>query len=65
MKNRLLSYCEDYARAPAMYDIESEQYLVRRYQDLQLRSTSELRLSRLCTQPGSGDQAIITLSSQP
>ena len=65
MKNRFLTFCEDYALAPTMYDIKSEQPLVERYQDLQLRNTSELRLSTLCSQPGSNDSTVIAVSTQP
>ncbi len=65
MKNRLLSFCEDYAQAPAMYDIQSEQLLASRYQGLQLRNTSELRLANLCLQPGGDGPSVIAVSTQP
>jgi len=48
MKERLLGYCGDYFQAPEQYDIEDEAPLHDRYADLQLRDTSELRLSHLC-----------------
>jgi hypothetical protein len=65
MKDRFLTFCDEYAKQPARYDIESEQRLAERYQNLKLRNTSELRLSNLCTQPGSGESAVVAASSQP
>jgi hypothetical protein len=50
MKERLLGYCDDYALAPERYDIPDEEPLKQRYADLQLRETSELRLSNLCAE---------------
>ena len=52
MKERLLGYCGDYFQAPEQYDIEDEAPLHDRYADLQLRDTSELRLSHLCPAQG-------------
>jgi hypothetical protein len=48
MKKRLLDFCGDYFQAPEHYDIDNEPPLKDRYSDLQLRDTSELRLSQLC-----------------
>ena len=48
MKERLLGYCDDYYQSPERYDIPDEDPLLERYADLQLRDTSELRLSNLC-----------------
>jgi hypothetical protein len=49
MRERLLTYCGDFYAAPERYDIPDEHPLQTRYFDLlQLRKTSELRLSRLC-----------------
>ena len=65
MKNRLLTFCADYAHSPSMYDIESEQQLAERYSILQLRDTSELRLSSLCEQSSPGETTAVASSSQP
>ena len=48
MKQRLLGFCDDYFVAPERYDISNEQPLMARYAALQLRDTSDLRLSNLC-----------------
>jgi hypothetical protein len=48
MKERLLKFCPDYFQAPELYTIQDEELLKQRYVDLQLRETSELRLSNLC-----------------
>jgi hypothetical protein len=48
MKQRLLGFCDDYFVAPERYDISNEQSLRARYAALQLRDTSDLRLSNLC-----------------
>jgi hypothetical protein len=48
MQERLQTFCGDYSRAPEMYSIEDEARLVERYQHLELRDTSELRLDQLC-----------------
>ena len=53
MKERLGDFCQDYEQAPEQYDIEDEDWLKERYADIQLRDTSELRLSNLC-QPADG-----------
>lgn len=65
MKDRLLTFCDDYRQAPAMYDILNEQVLSARYADLQLRDTTELRLSRLCSPASEGEGSVIAASSQP
>jgi hypothetical protein len=56
MKERLLQFCPEYYQAPELYSIEDEEALRRRYEDLQLRDTSELRLPELCPpdEDGSG-----------
>jgi hypothetical protein len=48
MKKRLLGFCGDYFGDPERYEIADEAALKARYADLQLRDTSELRLSNLC-----------------
>jgi hypothetical protein len=48
MQDRLMSFCDDYFRAPELYTIEDEDRLSERYSHLQLRDTSELRLDHLC-----------------
>ena len=65
MKNRLLTFCDDYHQAPASYEISQEQGLVERYRNIQLRETSELRLSNLCTEPSAGGASAVANSSQP
>jgi len=57
MKERLLTYCDDYFQAPERYDIADEAPLHDRYADLQLRDTSELRLSQLCPAEDGGAAA--------
>jgi hypothetical protein len=49
MKKRLLTFCPDYYLAPERYMIEGEAQLKTRYQHLQLRDSSDLRLDHLCT----------------
>ena len=53
MKPRLMTFCPDYQAAPELWVIEDEQSLQERYALLQLRDTSELRLSVLCPQVSS------------
>ena len=65
MKKRLLGFCADYAQLPAIYGIENEDPLSSRYQHIQLRDTSELRLTSLCAQPGSSTSTVTTASSRP
>jgi len=48
MKTRLLTLCGDYQLAPELYQVHDEEALRERYRNLQLRDTSELRLSNLC-----------------
>jgi hypothetical protein len=48
MKQRLLTFCDDYLKAPELFEINDEDVLMQRYQDIQLRDTSELRLNALC-----------------
>ena len=48
MKQRLLTFCPDYFQAPELYEIQDEESLKLHYQHIQLRDTSELRLSNLC-----------------
>ena len=48
MKNRLLSFCDDYHENPGLWVVNDEETLKYRYRDLQLRETSELRLDSLC-----------------
>lgn len=64
MKDRLLTFCNEYARQPAMYHIAGEQTLAERYRKLQLRDTAELRLSNLCEPPVGGESGVVTASSQ-
>ncbi len=49
MKERLMTFCSDYYTAPERYTIEDEDPLKARYQHLQLRDSSDLRLDQLCT----------------
>jgi len=49
MKTRLLTFCDSYRENPELYAIQDEEALKFRYRSLQLRETSELRLSQLCT----------------
>jgi hypothetical protein len=48
-----MTFCPDYQAAPELWVIEDEQSLQERYALLQLRDTSELRLSVLCPQVSS------------
>lgn len=58
MKERFGDFCQDYEQAPERYDIEDEDWLKERYANIQLRDTSELRLSNLC-QPSNGSIATV------
>ena len=50
MRERLLTFCDDYWEAPEQFEVRGdEEALKHRYRNLQLRDTSELRLSNLCT----------------
>jgi hypothetical protein len=65
MKERLLEFCDDYERRPGMYVARNEAALIEKYDHLQLRETSELRLPQLCdTAPGSG-APVTALESEP
>jgi len=64
MKERLLGFCDDYFAAPARYDIRNEEALQARYADLQLRDTSELRLSNLCPREAAGESAAVTATGK-
>lgn len=59
MKERLETFCPDYFQAPDRYTIEEQQeeVLKRRYEHLQLRDTSELRLSEVCRPAGTAHPA--------
>jgi len=48
MRERLLEFCGDFFEEPDRYRIGNEAALARRYDHLQLRDTSELRLDTLC-----------------
>jgi len=63
MKERLLDFCDDYFAAPGLYDIRNEEALKARYAELQLRDTSELRLSNLCPQEAAGKSAATTATA--
>ena len=54
MQERFETFCPDYFKAPEMYEIDEQQEkaLKQRYEFLQLRDTSELRLSRICLPAG-------------
>jgi hypothetical protein len=48
MKDRLSEFCDDYRADPGRYEIKNEAALKLRYEHLELRDTSELRLDTLC-----------------
>ena len=48
MKERLLTFCDDFETAPQLFEVHDEDTLKYRYRNLQLRDTSELRLDHLC-----------------
>ena len=48
MKTRLLTLCDDYRSSPELFTLHDEATLKARYDHLQLRDASELRLSNLC-----------------
>jgi len=54
MKERFLTFCPDYFKAPERYEIKpgTEITLKYRYRDLQLRDTSDMRLDSLCEPTG-------------
>ncbi len=49
MKERFLTYCDDYRADPGLWVVHDEEALKHRYRNLQLRDSSELRLEKLCT----------------
>ncbi|MBT8058338.1 MAG: hypothetical protein KJO33_02010, partial [Gammaproteobacteria bacterium] len=64
IRERLLSFCPDYFEAPDRYDIENEAALKSRYAHIQLRETSDLRLSALC--PAEAENRSVTeVAGQP
>ena len=64
IEQRLLSMCGDYERMPAMYEVRDEESLKERYGKLQLRITSDLRLSRLCNQAPASETMVTTASAR-
>lgn len=48
MKERLVDFCDDFEQKPQRYRVRGEEALASRYDHLQLRDTSELRLDSLC-----------------
>jgi hypothetical protein len=65
MKARLETFCDDYSQQPAMYDIAQEQFLAKRYDKIQLRDTSELRLPNLCVSSDNSNSSSMVSSSNP
>jgi hypothetical protein len=63
MKERLLTFCPDYFQAPELYEIQDEESLKSRYQHIQLRDTSDLRLSNLCV-PDEEGYSVTGVASQ-
>ncbi|MDX1380746.1 MAG: hypothetical protein R3233_06480 [Xanthomonadales bacterium] len=62
MREQLLDLCSEYHQAPALWTIDDEVALQRRYAHLQLEDTRELRLDQLCSagngaENGSSDRA--------
>ena len=55
MKERLLTFCPDYFSAPDSFKVHDEAELRAKYEHIQLRDTSELRLDQLC--PSAESQA--------
>ena len=49
MKTRLRTLCADYQSFPELFIVHEEDVLQHRYQHLQLRDASELRLNNLCS----------------
>jgi hypothetical protein len=64
MKTRLLTYCDDFHAEPALFRVHNEQELQLRYVNLQLRETSELRLSNICPPTISVSSQTTVLSTQ-
>jgi hypothetical protein len=48
MKSRLLTLCSDFQSFPELFIVHDDEILQHKYQHLQLRDSSELRLSNLC-----------------
>ena len=48
MKERLLTFCDQYHEDPEIWAVRNEAALKQRYRNIQLRETSELRLGQLC-----------------
>jgi len=65
MKDRIRQFCPDYFQQPGLYEIEDEEILVERYSHLQLRDTSELRLSQLCLESEGGGEYPVTEVAGP
>lgn len=65
MKERLLEFCPEYLEAPELYRIEHEAALRKRYADLQLRDTSELRLPELCPPDDGGSGSAVSGQASP
>lgn len=66
MRERLITFCPDYFNAPGQYRIDpvQEEQLKSKYRDLQLRETSELRLSNLCP-PAARESTNSAVTAQP
>jgi hypothetical protein len=64
MKERFEVFCPDYLEAPDLYQIEDEEFLILRYQNIQLRETSELRLNNLCVEESAGS-AVSAATARP
>ena len=54
MKERFTDFCPEYYTASSSYEIENEESLKLRYDHIQLRDTSELRLNNLCLSEEAG-----------
>lgn len=66
MKTRLLTLCDDYWSFPGLFTLHDEVALKARYEHLQLRDASELRLDNLCLneQRDTAENARISTGSQ-
>ncbi len=64
MEVRLKTFCPDFFEQPDRYEIDpaTEEALKKRYRDLQLRDTSDMRLDSLCTPPPAGDRDVGTIA---
>lgn len=65
MKDRLLTFCDDYHDRPGMYVVEGERRLLERYSHLELRTTDELRLYNLCDSSAAEGRSVISVNSEP